>query len=540
MRQSWSIAYQLFFVLFFFFLLTIILGFFSIERLSDFNRVSADVRDLYLPNTRFLGDLNNFTSDFRAAEGTNLLAITAADFAANEKEIEELERSIAEAENGYEKLRHSASETELFRHFRDLWRRYRSVSEGIIAHSVDARRADAVHAYLTQSRIAYNAASDALAQLTDRNVANAREASERSDLAYRAARWWIGAAIAIAGLMTIAALFYVRRSLSTPLRGISACMQRLAANETNIEIGGTERLDEVGEMARSVVVFRNNAIELALIQHNLAKQASMLEEKLTHERHLAQLQRNFVSMASHEFRTPLTIIDGHAQRLAKAHEGTRADEIVERSGKIRGAVLRMTSLIDGLLHSTRIIDGELYFHPIGFDIHQLLHEVCQLHREIAAGVQIWENFTREPVQMEGDPKLLFQVFSNLLSNAVKYSPGGGLIKVSAKVEQRKLLVSMEDRGIGIPAADLDRLFARYFRGSNVSGIVGTGIGLYLVKIVIDLHGGEISVESREGHGTRIEIALPMEAPARTKPIKLNDFEPHKTSARAALGLERLP
>jgi len=85
-------------VFFFFFLLIIVLGLFSIGRLSDFNRVSADVRDLWLPSTRFLGDLNNFTSDFRAAEGTNLLAASATDFEANEKELNGLDQSIAEAE----------------------------------------------------------------------------------------------------------------------------------------------------------------------------------------------------------------------------------------------------------------------------------------------------------------------------------------------------------------------------------------------------------------------------------------------------------
>jgi two-component system, OmpR family, sensor kinase len=515
MKQTWSIAHQLFLVFFSFFLLTLVLGFFAIDRLTDFNHVSADVRDLWLPNTRFIGDLNNFTSDYRAAEGTNLLAMTETDFAVNEEEMAELDRLIAEAETGYERLHHSAVETALFHKFRDLWRDYKAVAASVIVHEHSARRPDAVQIYLTQSRVAYNAASDALAQITERNVANAREASERSDLAYRHARWLIGAAMAAAGLATIGALFYVRRSLSTPLLDLADCMRRLAANDMNVAIGGTERADEIGEMARSVVVFRSNAIELTFAQRSLARQASMLEEKLNHERQLAELQRNFVSMASHEFRTPLTIIDGHAQRLAKLNGGATPTEIGERSEKIRGAVLRMTSLIDGLLHSTRIIEGELYFHRGDLDIHELLNEVCRLHREIAPRAQILENFRREPVRMEGDAKLLFQVFSNLLSNAIKYSPGGGLIKVSTQLDNGRVVVHVEDRGIGIPAADIDRLCTRYFRGSNVSGIVGTGVGLYLVKIVLDLHGGDISVESREGKGTRFSTSLPTKMPERT-------------------------
>jgi len=514
MRQPKSIAFHLFLVFFFFFLLTIILGLFSIGRLSDFNRVSADIRDIWLPNTRLLGDLNNFTSDFRAAEGTNLLSTSAADFEASEKDMAGLDRSIGQAQRGYERLEHSAAEAELYARFRERWSSYRDIASRIVARSPTERKPDAVQSYMTSSRTAYDFASDALAELTERNVSNAREASERADLAYRQARRLIEAAMAVAGLMTIAALFYVRRSLSAPLLGLAACMRRLATNDRNVDIRGTERDDEIGEMARSVVVFRNNAIELAATQRSLAHQASMLEEKLAQERRLAQLQRNFVSMASHEFRTPLTIIDGHAQRLAKMKRAARPDEIGQRSGKIRGAVLRMTSLIDGLLNSTRLIDGELYFHPTSFDMRALLQEVCHLHREIAPRAQILESFGPHSLPMEGDPKLLFQVLSNLLSNAVKYSPGGGLIKVTAQTDGDEVVVSVLDHGMGIPEADLERVFSRYFRGSNVSGIVGTGVGLYLVRMVIELHGGTIGVESWEGEGSRFTVRLPVEQSAR--------------------------
>jgi two-component system, OmpR family, sensor kinase len=512
MRQPKSIVFHLVMVFFFFFLLTIILGLFSIWRLSDFNRVSADIRDLWLPNTRFLGDLNNFTSDFRAAEATNLLSTSAANFDASEKEMAELDRSIAQAQRGYESLDHSSPETELYAQFRDQWDRYRQIAGRIVTRSPADRKPDAVQAYMTSSRAAYDAASDTLGQLTDFNVSNAREASERADLAYQQARLLIGSAMSVAGLMMIAAFFYVRYLLSAPLLGLAGCMRRLATNDTEIDIRGTERSDEIGQMARSVIVFRNNAIELAASQRSLAHQASMLEEKLAHERRLAQLQSNFVSMASHEFRTPLTIIDGHAQRLAKMNIAARPHEIGQRSSKIRSAVLRMTSLIDSLLHSTRLIGGELYFHPTSFDMRTLLHEVCQLHREIAPGSQIRENFGEQLLPMEGDPKLLFQVLSNLLSNAIKYSPGGGLINITAQTDAEQVVVSVQDHGIGIPEADLERLFSRYYRGSNVSGIVGTGVGLYLVRIVIELHGGEIGVESREGKGSRFTVRLPTHSP----------------------------
>jgi signal transduction histidine kinase len=111
--------------------------------------------------------------------------------------------------------------------------------------------------------------------------------------------------------------------------------------------------------------------------------------------------------------------------------------------------------------------------------------------------------------MVGDAKLLFQVFSNLLSNAVKYSPDGGRIDVEATAADDEAIVAIVDRGIGIRSADIARLFERYYRGGNVSGIVGTGVGLYLVKMAVDSHNGGIQVESEEGKGARFTIRLPL-------------------------------
>jgi two-component system, OmpR family, sensor kinase len=190
---------------------------------------------------------------------------------------------------------------------------------------------------------------------------------------------------------------------------------------------------------------------------------------------------------------------------------------------VRAAVLRLTHLIDNLLNSARVIDGgaELYFQPAEMDVAALLREVCQLHREMVPGAQIAERYTAMPMPTVGDAKLLFQVFSNLLSNAIKYSTGGGTVEVDAGIVGDDVVVAVADRGIGIPPADLDRLFERYYRGGNVSGIVGTGVGLYLVKVAVDLHGGVIEVHSKEGEGSRFSIRLPinrLRAPKMWPPI----------------------
>jgi two-component system, OmpR family, sensor kinase len=514
MRQPRSIRFHLSVVFIFFFLMIFFLGMLSIARLRDFNNVSADIADIWLPNTRVLGDLNNYTSDFRAAEGNDLLSPSEAERDAIEREMADLDRAISLAQGSYERIRHDAEERALYARFRERWTEYRTVVNEMLELSRSGRRAEAVSAYMTTSRLAYNTASDTLGQLTRRAVENAQKASARVAVAYEEARWLIAIAMIFAGMLAIGALVYISRSISSPLRRLAGYMHRLAANDTDIEIGGTGREDEIGEMARAAVVFRNNAIELMVTQRGLARQASMLEEKLTAERHLTQLQRNFVSMASHEFRTPLMIIDGHAQRLNKLSDRIGVDEIVVRVGKIRAAVLRMTHLIDNLLTSTRLLESGagLYFHPEEIDLRELLHDVCQLHRESSPGSTIIEELGDSGMRMIADRKLLSQVFDNLLSNAIKYSPGGGGVRIILRTEDGGVVATVEDRGIGIPSADVDRLFERYFRGSNVSGIVGTGVGLNLVKMVIDLHGGTVAVKSQEGRGSCFTVRLPVAPP----------------------------
>jgi two-component system, OmpR family, sensor kinase len=510
MRQPRSIRFHLSAVCFFFFLLVIVLGLFTISRLSEFNKVAAGIADLWLPNTRALGDLNNFTSDYPGWEGRYVLSVDDAEMAAIRKEIDELDQSVSQTQHRYEMLSHDGLEANLYEQFKAQWKTYRGVLDQVLELSHASRKSEANTLFMTSSRSAYDTASDTLGKLTDLNVANARAASNRVAVAHMQALWLIGVAIVIAGVIVVATLLYIRRWISDPILRLADTMHRLVTRELDVDIQGTERRDEIGEMARAAVVFRDNAVELMVSQRGLAQQASMLEEKLAAERHLTMLQRNFVSMASHEFRTPLTIIDAHAQRLIKLNKRLPAEETIERAGKIRAAVLGLTHLMENLLNSSRLVDSgtELYFHPVDMNLAELLREVCRLHREISPKAQILQRLGVQPLMTVGDPKLLFQVFSNILANAIKYSPGGGLIKFDGAVDADQIVVTIEDHGIGIPEKDLARLFDRYFRASNVSGMVGTGVGLYLVRMVVALHDGDVSVESKEGEGARFTVRLP--------------------------------
>jgi two-component system OmpR family sensor kinase len=177
--------------------------------------------------------------------------------------------------------------------------------------------------------------------------------------------------------------------------------------------------------------------------------------------------------------------------------------------RIHNTVCRMTQLIDNLIGSARLLDGraDLFHQPTQVDLAPLLREVCALQRELTPEAEIRD---RVPPSLfvAGDASLLGQLFGNLLSNAAKYSPHGGLIEVTAAQDGAHAAATIEDHGIGIPDNDRQRVFERYYRGSNTSGIVGSGVGLHLVETIVNLHKGTIVLDSREGEGSRFIIRLP--------------------------------
>lgn len=512
MRRARSIRARLSLVFLFLFLLVILLGLEALGSLKYVNDAAAQIRLRWLPSTRALGDLNNLTTDFPAADAALSRADSGAEKSTVLRQMADLDRGIAAAQLAYRQIRHDAIEDSLSRQFEIKWLEYRNIVAHAPSPMPGSGGATGRSAHEQMSNSAYESASALLGMLTERNVTSAREASESSERAYTRARGQIAVTIFLAGLLVAGAMIHVTRSVSAPLVDLAERMHKLAASETGIDVHGTRRQDEIGEMARAVVVFRNNAIDLAESRHTLAQQASLLQEKLAEEQRLTQLQRNFVSMASHEFRTPLAIIDGHTQRLISMHDRARLDELPERARKIRSMVRRLTQLIDNLIGSARLNEArsDFHFHPTPVDLTGLLLEVCELQHELAPDAQIIRDVPPHPLVIQSDAGLLSQLFSNLLSNAVKYSPEGGLIKLEAVEDGPEISVVIEDRGIGIPEAELDRIFERYYRGSNTSGIIGSGVGLQLVKTIVELHNGSIALASREGEGSRFTIRLPID------------------------------
>jgi signal transduction histidine kinase len=187
-----------------------------------------------------------------------------------------------------------------------------------------------------------------------------------------------------------------------------------------------------------------------------------------------------------------------------------ADELAERARKVRNAVRRMTQLIANLIGSSRLIDGRIGFnyHPTQVDLTAIVREACHLQRELTPEARLLDCPALRPLMVYGDASLLSQVLGNLVSNAVKYSPNGAPVRITNSQDGENVSVVIEDHGIGIPDTDRERVFERYYRGSNTAGIVGSGVGLYLVKTIIDLHQGSITLDSREDEGSRFTLRLP--------------------------------
>lgn len=505
-HSIWVRLYSLFVLLFF---LVIGLGVFGFARLSDVDHASEVIRNHWLRDTGILGDISNFMSDFRTAEATHLLSSTPEQLRASAEEAAKLRATVSASQRAYEAIAQSPDESKLYAQFAQQWQAYQAVATRAIELAQSGRTSDAVKLYGTESRRAFDLSSDTLSRLTDQTLVRAREDSVRAASTYVHARNMILTAMVLAVSVLFGVILYITRGILRPLLELSNCMRTLAAQNTDISIPGTRRADEIGEMARAVAVFRDNAVALGVSQRRSIEQAAALEEGLENERRITAQQRDFVSMTSHEFRTPLNIIDAHAQRLIKLSERLEPVDVAERGSRIRSAVQRITHIMDSLLSASRFLDGHGVFHPSDIDPAVLLADVCQAHRDAMRGAVILEEYVSLPPLIAGDSKLLFHAFSNLISNALKYSPAGSPIELSARQEAQWLVVEVRDHGIGIPARDRKRLFERYFRGSNATSIAGTGVGLHLVAMVVALHQGEVFAESLEGVGSRFIVRLRM-------------------------------
>jgi two-component system, OmpR family, sensor kinase len=184
--------------------------------------------------------------------------------------------------------------------------------------------------------------------------------------------------------------------------------------------------------------------------------------------------------------------------------------MAERAHRIRGAVRGMTQLVNDLVGSAQLVDGrgDVHYRPTEVDLALILSEVCELQRELTPHALIREVASLQPFVVQGDATLLRQVFGNILSNAVRYSPQAAQVDVSIARENDVIAVKIQDCGVGVPEHERQLVFERGYRGSNTAGVPGSGVGLYVVKTLTDLHEGSVAVRGREGGGSSFEVRLP--------------------------------
>jgi signal transduction histidine kinase len=231
---------------------------------------------------------------------------------------------------------------------------------------------------------------------------------------------------------------------------------------------------------------------------------------LEKERELSDLKSRFVSMTSHEFRTPLATILSSAELLEHYGGQMQPEEKQELHESIRTGVDRMTRMLDNVLVIGRAEAQMLEFNPALTDLSAFCEGLAGEMR-MAAGFNHKLDYTYEGARgrVNVDERLLRHVLVNLISNAFKYSPKGGAVDFRVRVQNGTAAFEVVDRGIGIPPEDQPRLFETFHRARNVGNISGTGLGLAIVKKSLDLHGGSISCDSAPGKGTRFEVTIPL-------------------------------
>ena len=240
----------------------------------------------------------------------------------------------------------------------------------------------------------------------------------------------------------------------------------------------------------------------------MQKQAEAeIRQALEKEKELTQLKSSFISMASHEFRNPLSSILISANALAKSQNNISSQDFEFYLGFIKNAALNMNSLLEDILSISKTEAGKQSFNPKNLKLaefsQQIIHELSLSYPDRKINLTIEDDCS----QFIGDEKLLWHILTNVLCNALKYSPADTIVDLVLSKEKDKTTIIIRDRGIGIEPETQKHLFESFYRGKNVEDINGNGLGLAIVKRAIDLHQGQILITSRPNAGTTVKIIL---------------------------------
>jgi signal transduction histidine kinase len=253
------------------------------------------------------------------------------------------------------------------------------------------------------------------------------------------------------------------------------------------------------------------------LHERLAAAVEELERYRLSVMQLNQLRNDLIAVLAHDIKGPLTSIVGFAELLEEGFlEGEAA---VDAARTIRTNAQRLATLANDVLALTRVEHGELEIADDKVDVIEVAKAAIELH---AAERAVHFTSDLSNANVRGDADRLRQVFDNLLRNAIKYSPGGDPIDVTVTAADDRVRIAFRDRGIGVPEEESGKLFDRFSRATNAkkAKIPGTGIGLFICKMIVERHGGEISFASKVGEGSTFVVTLPSAEAAARRPLRV--------------------
>ncbi|MGI8391271.1 sensor histidine kinase [Brucella anthropi] len=251
------------------------------------------------------------------------------------------------------------------------------------------------------------------------------------------------------------------------------------------------------------------------LEHTVADRTAALREALESERKAKELYKSFITTVSHQFRTPVSIIDIIAQRFIRRADEFTPEIIVDKAKRMRNASRRLILLLESTANAERLDENGFQINRQPVDFSELVRNTCTYHQELHPELELVTNIQDSETFCYCDGILVEQILVNLLGNATKYSPADKPIEVTTEEDENGFRCIVRDYGIGIPAEDTNRIFTRFFRASNASHMAGTGLGLSLSRALAELHGGTLVFTSVEGQGTVFILTLPKVAPHAT-------------------------
>lgn len=304
---------------------------------------------------------------------------------------------------------------------------------------------------------------------------------------YATVKWsslWPGTAGVFAGASAFAVVLVLARGTLEPLREMASASEAIARGEFTTRVSA-ESADEIGRLAES---FNRMAAELEQTD---------------------RLRRELVANVSHELRTPIAALQAKLENIADGVEPADADTIAVMLAQTQ----RLGRLVRQLLDLSRLEAGTMPLERRSFAVGPLLQSAVREAELSRPDARIEVAVEPPDLVLDADPERLHQVVANLVENAVRYSPNGAPIAVEAARTESGVRIAVADEGPGIPAADADRVFERFYRSDPARSTRdgGAGLGLAIAHWIVDLHGGEIHPEARRPHGCRMVVNLPSKA-----------------------------